>query len=342
MAINVIQMRSIRLHSINKGILLKSFLISALNMIFYCADAAPDPLTLIQGIESAREQIPPSRLLIKSITMVRNITNEHIHWVIFDKERRYYKRTNGPPVQTLFNGSEAIIYNGNSVIIRNLDSGTADHLYDPRLLGITTSYIWYETFQSALPYRKSSKIELIGQEKIEDKDAYHVRLIQPVRDQKRIIDLWIDAKNNFRVYRYEECSEPREMRNCGITRSFYEYDNYPYLPSRVETEDYVNGNLRFKTMTQIIYAEANVKIPETTWSLAGMEIPKNTPVSDVRISKLIGYWDGKRLIPQVDHKPLHPPVSISRVIILIVLVLLSVLPISLALVYYYRKKKPSN
>jgi hypothetical protein len=36
-------------------------------------------------------------------------------------------------------------------------------------------------------------------------------------------------------------------------------------------------------------------IPPETWTLTGLNLPAGTPVSDLRIHKRIGYWDGKGL-----------------------------------------------
>jgi len=320
---------------INKLILGISLL---LNVIEYGLLAAPDPMTLLKGVESAREQIPPSRLLMRKYVQTTIVTNDYYYLVLFDREKRYFKRTNNLPVHTMFNGSEVIISQqmnnyGYLVEIRNLDMRTADSLFDPRILGIDASLGWTDTIQSCLLINQDVKVELIGKEQIDNKDVWHIRITS--ESHSVIRDLWIDDKNNFRVYQYKDCFGDKTNLICSIAKSYYENEEYPWLPSRVEINVY-NGT---KYNIQILKGETIVKIPETQWTLAGMEIPKNTPVNDDRILRRIGYWDGKRLIPEGENPKPIPKVSFGKPAIFIILILLSVIPLTIVVVRNLRKKE---
>ena len=322
---------------INKLILGISLL---LNVIEYGLLAAPDPMTLLKGVESAREQIPPSRLLMRKYVQTTIVTNDYYYLVLFDREKRYFKRTNNLPVHTMFNGSEVIISQqmnnyGYLVEIRNLDMRTADSLFDPRILGIDASLGWTDTIQSCLLINQDVKVELIGKEQIDNKDVWHIRITS--ESHSVIRDLWIDDKNNFRVYQCKDCFSNGTNLECNISKSYYESEEYPWLPSRVETETY-NGR---KRTLKILKAEANVKIPESQWTIYGMDLPKGVSIIDLRNNKIIGHWDGKKFIREregEDPKPI-PKVSFGKPAILIILILLSVIPLTIVVVRNLRKKE---
>jgi len=242
----------------------------------------------------------------------------------------------------MFNGLDVIIsraINNNGpyeVEIRNLNMQTADCLFDPRIIGISTEYSWEDTIQSCLLLNRVSKVELIGKEKIDNKDTWHIRL---TRERDFIVkDFWIDDKNNFRVYQFKECYGNDTNLKCRIAKSYYENKEYQWLPSRVEIETY-DG---IKRTIQILRTEADVKIPETKWALAGMEIPQNTPIVDQRIPKKIGRWDGNQIIPEnepktVVRKPLRSASISGQPAIFLILILLSVVPLTVVVIYNFRK-----
>ena len=332
-------MRRILIHNLNK-LTLAIALLS--NVIVYHLFAAPDPITLLKGVESAREQIPPSRLIIKSryiflASPSEIITNGGEYLVIFNRERRYFKLITGDPaIQTLFTGSEAIVYDGTPMVeIRNLDMQKTEYLFDPRIIGITFWYGWKDTIHGCLSLGdQASKIELIGKEQIDNKDVWHIRLTKE-NDPYLVRDFWIDDKNNFRVYQCKDCFSNGTNLECNISKSYYESEEYPWLPSRVEIE--IHNDI--KQRIQVLKGTANLKIPENQWSLAGMEIPKNIEVTDIRVLRRIGYWDGKRLIPEGENPKPIPKVSFGKPAILIILILFSVIPLTIVVVRNLRKKE---
>jgi hypothetical protein len=299
--------------------------------------AVPDPITLVKGVESVREQIPPSRLRLRVYTQTKQVTNDNYFWVLFNGERRYFNRTSGLPTRIMFNGSEVIMAQPSIdnkiyyVNLRNLDMDTADCLFDPRVLGIAVFFSWKYTIQSCLGLNYNSKIELIGKEQVDDKNVWHIRTIRE-RDGY-IKDFWIDD-NNFKVYKCVNYVSNNTNQIDSIAKSYYENEEYPWLPSRVDME----LNSRIKYIVEILKAEPNVKIPENQWTLSGMEIPKNSPVLDERTRKLIGFWDGKRLIPDADESKPIPNVSFGRPIILLILILLSVVPLTVVIIRNFRRK----
>lgn len=303
--------------------------------------SVPDALMILKGVESVREQIPPSRLAIRSCTQTKTITNDYYYWVSFDGERRHYKRSDGIPFYAMFNGLDVIISRTTKkrsyeVEMRNLNMQTSDCLFDPRITGISTGYGWEDTIQSCLLFNRATKIELIGKEKIDNEDVWHIRL---TRERDYLVkEFWIDDKNNFRVYQFKECYGNGTNLRCRIAKSYYENKEFQWLPSRVEIE----ADDGIKLTIQILRAEADVRIPETKWTLASMEIPPNTSIIDQRIPKKIGHWDGNQIIPDnepvmIVRKPLRRATISGPPPILLILILLSVVPLMIIVIYNFRK-----
>jgi len=306
---------------------------------------APDPVALLRGVEAARLQIPPSRILLRGEYRSAFAQNQNTFWILFERERRLFVRTNDPPVpdasRMLYTGSEVLKYDGNKFLaIRNLDSLTADYFFDPRLLGIMTIYAWGETVSTSVPYRRASKVEMVGREDVEGRSAWHVRVF----DLRRQLDLWIDDKNGFRVYRYDQ-------RVPGVSdetaRSYYENPNYSWIPSRVEGEDRsTNGSVRVKRKFEILQAEAEVPIPPNMWTMAGINPPRETQVVDVRSMTDLGYWDGKRVVagPPSNINLQPPGWSRNRIFTLVALIMVLALPLALFLSFILPKdsKRPGD
>jgi hypothetical protein len=75
--------------------------------------------------------------------------------------------------------------------------------------------------------------------------------------------------------------------------------------------------------------------------LSWYRYPKKTSVIDERTRKM-GYWDGKQVIPWGEEPKDLPILSFGRPIILIILILLSVVPLTVVVVYHYRKRNINN
>jgi hypothetical protein len=266
-------------------------------------NARPDPLILLQGVESARLQIPASTLTVEfsytdSFVLV---SNEMILHVDFDGDLRGfdYQLDDQSKLgyRTVFDGSRAICYYEDRHLVeyRNLTDQTPMQLFDPRVLGISAHNAWEDNIRDAIPYRyEGAKPELIGREAVEDRVAWHVRLT--IKPLQVVADYWIDDTNGFRVYRKDW--------NVTKTFSYYENESYPWLPSRVESKDYRyakdgNATLQSEMKWQIVDAKADVKFPKSRWTLAGMDLKQGTEVTDVNLRRRIGNWNGSRFVPSI-------------------------------------------
>ena len=259
----------------------------------------PDPTTLLHGVQAAREQIPPSRLSLKTIYHSELNHNEFADTVEFDGELRYFIRTSTIPtrpeyIRAVFNGTEVLLYNSTFVSIYNISGNGPGALYDPRTLGITGALTWDQTIQQCFPYQFSTKLETVGPEEIENAPTWHVRMTYR---NGTLLDWWVDAQHDFRVLRY---TEKWQVGSRSI-RSWYENPDYRWLPSRVLREDFgSNGGTVSRTEITMLEAKGNLRIPQKTWTLEGLELPPNTRIVDTRSNIVLGYWVGNRIMSEAE------------------------------------------
>lgn len=278
-----------------------------------CAQNDPDPLALLQGVESARLQIPPSSLTLRYIYRDPLVTNETLMVAEFDGElRRFESQGNGTTNSywsTVFDGSKAITYEERlqNVEYRSLATPNDLSLFDPRLLGLTHANAWDEALAKILPLKATDgKFELVGRQEINGRLAWHVRFQSVGGRPIDQLDYWIDDLHGFRVYRKDW---------AGIqTFSYYENDNYPWLPSRV-----VSKAPEYEQEVQVIQAKADVRFPQSRWGLAGMKLKPQTVVLNHDPPRIVGVWDGSRMVPEFEGAP-RPPLW-SYIIMILVLAL---------------------
>jgi hypothetical protein len=105
----------------------------------------------------------------------------------------------------------------------------------------------------------------------------------------------------------------------------------------VQVNEYNNsGNINWKSTIEIIKADAGIKIPSYLWTIAGLDAPIGAEVTDLRNQKLIGYWDGKRLIQYTDRKS-HQQPKVPRMLLIGVITVVFIAPLLVILVRKFRK-----
>jgi hypothetical protein len=304
------------------------FYVSVLKLTCFGADN-PDPLLLWRGVQSIREQIPPSRLELKT-TILDPLKQQQDYYdsVEFDGERRHfvsYNTTLGSTniSETLFNGAEAILYSDKQIAIRNLSSGGSELLFDPRTLGLVIQ-VWQIKLADCFPGPNSPKLENLGSEIIDGVPTWHVR---STLGDGSTLDDWIDDQHSFRLLRHEE------KWICGFRRTTSTYNNsiYRWLPSHVVTEEYGdNGVQNRKWEIKILKAQENIKFNEGKWTISGLNPKINTRIFDYRSNSVVGYWDGKGIIsefdwnrrPAVGLKPI--PTNNKRIVFIAILIVTAV------------------
>jgi hypothetical protein len=303
-----------------------------INASAFSGGHSPDPTVLLKGVEAVRLQLPPSRLVMRAVLKGPTMHSDLIYHIEFDGEKRLYSLTNsGTVVRMVFDGTNVMRFDGiKSVTVRNLDSLTSDYFFDPRVLGITADYAWSWDIPSALRYQHATNVSLVGLDQIGTNNAWHVR----VATSKIRCDLWVDPVHRFRVYRFEE-----HFRNGGYrtSESLYDSQTLHDLPSSVSGTNYnAKGIPVWIQQISILSAQPNTQ-SSGTWGLQKLGIPLNAEVIDVRSMSLLGYWNGKDLVPEmVTAARLPPPKSLRRALVVLATGAAILLPLFLML--YARRK----
>lgn len=318
---------------------------SVLQFTGFSADN-PDPLLLLRGVQSIREQIPPSRLDMKTTAVVNPLDRHRDFYdsVEFDGERRHFVCYEITPdatnkSETMFNGTEAILYEDKRMGIRNLSDGGSESLYDPRTLGLVIQ-VWQIKLADCFPGpndspKNSPKLENLGSETIDGVPTWHVR--RTFSDSSTYDD-WIDDRHSFRLLRHES----KWITGFRRITSIYNNSIYRWLPSHVVTEEYgENGVLNSKYEIRILKAQENIKFNESKWTISGLNPEIETHIFDFRSHSVVGYWDGKGIISEFDWNRrkdvgLRPiPASNKRIVVIAVLLVTAVFPI----IFLFRRSK---
>jgi hypothetical protein len=298
-----------------------------------CFSQSPDPITLLQGVEMAREQTPASRLHFHALFKNPLQENERDYVMEFDGDKRRALGSTPDQPRLFYDGLQACVYLPSSAqaSLRNISDATAEALFDPRTFGLNSGLTWQPTVPDLLPY-KNGKVQLVGKEQLRGIDSWHVR-IAVEKPTAYNVDLWIGDTGHFPVYRYERIYDSAKQR----IESFYEDTNYSWLPTRVACTTFDNDKFQFGLEVTITKAEANVNFPEKNWTLAGLNLPVGTAIVDRRTSLTDGYWNGTNVTPfeawQANRQAVRdtpiPLKSQTRIFVWILLVGTAVFPLVL-------------
>ncbi len=281
------------------------FLIAVV-VLTHCLEASaedtstPDAKMLLQGVEAARLEVPASRLKLRTEYMHSNYTFN----VDFDDARRrsWITSHNTTSTRMVLSGSTVTHFDGkDSVTFHDINDQNGSLFFDPRLLGITTTYWWNESLAKELPSGDGISLRTIGEEEVDGNKCWHVTVVDSYEQQR---DLWIDDRNGFRVYR-SDFSIPGLKRNSTI--STYSDDDPQALPTFVRTDYYdAIGNKKTPSRTiAVLETETDVQFDDDTWSYASLDLPIGVPVVDLRTKRRLGYWDGSGL-------SLNPPTDANK------------------------------
>ncbi|PYI82943.1 MAG: hypothetical protein DME26_16060, partial [Verrucomicrobia bacterium] len=181
--------------------------------------------------------------------------------------------------------------------------GSHTHVFDPRVLGLTPSPSVTDTIESCLAYTRAAAVQLVGKESVEGAAAWHVRVVFPASSAiKR--DFWIDAGVPSRVLKQEF--------NGNTVISKYDATNlHDPIPTEVHSVNFY-GMQRSRVEKRVVRrsGQFNVPVDPVSFTLPGLGMPVGTAVSDIRISRGIGYWTGAGLsegLPAKTAEPQTPP-----------------------------------
>ena len=295
----------------------------------------PDPRNLLEAVAKARQEIVSGKLQFEvfSFSSDRPLdgTNKISLDVVFDGENRRFEQLGreysyvlmGPNAGKVtdtkrkelgldkegavragllkgFESHHVTTYDGNVILdysetdgrpnqtkIGDPNKGSGIYVFDPRVLGLRPSLFVTATIEGCLDFDSAAKVEFIGKEIVEGIEVWHVRASKtkiPV-----IFDCWMDVEHPTHIVKSEF--------NDAYTFSKYD-DANPTDPLPIEVRTVYNrgkGTRRFEVRFVRRTAQYNVPVDQASWTLAGLNMKVGTVVSDYRIKRIIGYWDGTGL-----------------------------------------------
>jgi RNA polymerase sigma factor (sigma-70 family) len=173
-------------------------------------------------------------------------------------------------------------------------------IFDPRLLGFSTSLQVENKVETCLPYKEAKAITLSGKEITEGSPTWHVQIHS---QYDSTFDIWIDALYPTRVLKLQFNDE------VALSR-YSDTDLKDPLPVEVRNISYRSGISRYETRLVRLHTQYNVPTDTTCWTLDGLHMKIGTDVSDNRSHRRIGYWTGTGLsdnLPRADRTPLETP-----------------------------------
>lgn len=255
----------------------------------------PDPIHLLEAVYTAREQIPPSRLKVSDRARNQGEQSWHEALLAVYFEHRKYRvdelRPDNSGVRTLFDGAQVIQLDSNrDVVLRDrVQHATSDPFYDVRVLGINLMDTWAAAFTGVPDFRSFGRnYKTVGWEMIRGVGVWHVQETAPSEYDLKV-DYWIEPGTGFRVHRYAYSIVGERP---STVESYYENSTYPWLPSRVESKIYT-GDVFWERELVVQEGLTMKRLPEETWTIAGLKPPLNATVTDYRLQQILGYWDGQ-------------------------------------------------
>ncbi|WP_430452057.1 hypothetical protein [Rhodopirellula europaea] len=185
--------------------------------------------------------------------------------------------------------------NYSGVVIRNVegDHPWAPDIYDPRILGVNngpriTLYAEDELFPSGLGW--ASLVEIETQLQFEHHEspvtASHVRWHY---DAKYASDFWISNQPHFPIHQMN-IQSGRDRYRCY-------YDDDSPIPNRIVNELLENdGTVKRHVDMRIVSLDTESSIDESNFKIDRLEMDIGEQVSDSRIRRVIGFWDGEKIV----------------------------------------------
>jgi hypothetical protein len=158
-------------------------------------------------------------------------------------------------------------------------------IFDPRCLGLSTSFYVEQTVAKCIPFKTAKSLRLVGRETVESVSAWH---IEERLESQTVFGFWISTERPTQVLKCEW--------NGNVVLSKYaNSDPKDPLPTEVKIVDYRNGVPYLETRVVRLATQYGVPLDAGLWTLAGLGMKLGTWVVDCRNSRSLGYWNGAGL-----------------------------------------------
>lgn len=251
--------------------------------------------SILSGIQSTRESVPACRFgLEESVERVdrKGVTERFpSKWnVTLNSNEVLFLRVEGTSStrSSILRSNEIVHSSDESAVVQGLATGSGAYAFNPRLLGICMGP--FENSSMSNSFRSKDQTKLSW----EMVELNSIRLCKVV-----IIDydgtelsFWVEPERAFRVHKYEYLSPG--LQHEIVSSEFDESFCKGLLPCKIDSvrERLVAGSSYKNKRILSNYVEG----APSRLGLEDMGLTPGMPVSDIRIKKRIGYWDGTKLV----------------------------------------------
>lgn len=119
--------------------------------------------------------------------------------------------------------------------------------------------------------------------------SWHIRVDAPRGGTRHF---WVDKQNWNIVHRCKYSDE----NQYTVIESYL--DKGGGIPTVTEMRQYIDDKVVSTMTVRIQDHQFNIPVDPSAWTLAGLEMPIGEPITDYRVHRIIGHWDGKMLLPE--------------------------------------------
>ncbi len=251
--------------------------------------------SVLSGIQSMRESVPACRFSVEELveeTDRQGITKTYpSKWkVAVNSKEVLFMRLDGSTYtrSSILRHNEIVHSSDESAVIQGIATGSGAYAFDPRLLGICIGPFENSSMSNSLRSKDRSKLSW----EMVELNSIRVNKVVITDHEGKELSFWVEPERGFRVHKYEYLS-PR-LWHEDISSEFDESFCKGLLPSKVVTsgENLVAGGSFQCTRIQSEFQEG----APNKFGLEDMGLTPGMPVSDIRIKKRIGYWNGTKLV----------------------------------------------
>jgi len=199
-------------------------------------------------------------------------------------------------VVTIYDGSTLLEYTENSnegihrADAKNPVNDYASYVFDPRCLGVSARLSVLDTVESCLS-PSAQAAQLKGEESVDGISAWHVSLAH----DSVPTDFWFEKAFPLRVLK---CA----FNNIVALSRYDDVNTNDVLPLDVTISIRLLDGVFFRNITRQS-ARFNIPMDPASWTIAGLNMQVGTPVTDDRLMRRIGYWNGVGLSEFPPDKP---------------------------------------
>lgn len=279
----------------------------AISILVESPTCAVDPTSLLMGAKEARREITSG---IQSWLVERDFgtsIDRILVAVEFDGPLvRFVERNvsinsegnvlaTGKRRTTIINGSRMLTsvdpYFGN---VGSWERGSTYLVFDPRALGAEPVLVAGLTLDQILPIADCKSLELVGEER-ETVDGVECWQIQANMHGGWSRNYWISDGRRFRVLR---CTEQRQGRIIDCTYSTDE----EVLPTKIVERIVRKQELISEVTYSLRDSKYLAEIDPSVFSIGGLNLLPGATVSDSSLQRVIGVWDGSKLLSDGDRR----------------------------------------